>query len=142
QHVRRAERLADGRQGRLTLAGERVKFRVRSRVTLALRASILGLMKSFIRFAGAAVAGLVLAGSLAQAAHADVRNPLLPPIGNLPFLAAYASGTQNYACNGTAWPVTGPRVNLFDRPCRVIITHFGGQTWQATYGTKVVGTLA
>ena len=105
-------------------------------------ASILSRMKSFIRFAGAAVAGLVLAGSLAQAAHADVRNPLLPPIGNLPFLAAYASGTQNYACNGTAWTFTGPRANLFDLRGRVIITHFGGPTWQANDGSKVVGTLA
>jgi Protein of unknown function (DUF3455) len=103
-------------------------------------------MKSLIRFAGAAVAGLVLAGSLAQAAHADVRNPLLPPIGNLPFLAAHASGTQNYACSATAtgfaWTFTGPRANLFDLRGRVIITHFGGPTWQANDGSKVVGTLS
>ena len=99
-------------------------------------------MKSFIRFAGAAVAGLILAGSLAQAAHADVRNPLLPPLGNVPFLAAYASGTQNYACNGTAWTFTGPRANLYDLRGRVIITHFGGPTWQANDGSKVVGTLS
>ena len=103
-------------------------------------------MKSLIRFAGAAVAGLVLAGSLAQAAHADVRNPLLPPIGNFPFLAAAASGTQNYACTATAtgfaWTFTGPRANLYDLRGRVIITHFGGPTWQANDGSKVVGTLS
>jgi Protein of unknown function (DUF3455) len=102
-------------------------------------------MKSLIRFAGAAVAGLVLAGSLAQAAHADVRNPLLPPVGNVPFLAAPATGTQNYSCNATAtgfaWTFVAPRANLFDRRGNVIITHFGGPTWQANDGSKVVGTV-
>jgi hypothetical protein len=99
-----------------------------------------------IRFAGMLVAGLVLAGSLAQVARADVRNPLLPPAGNVPFLAAGASGTQNYACTATAtgfaWTFTGPRANLFDLRGRVIITHFGGPTWQANDGSKVVGALS
>ncbi len=103
-------------------------------------------MRSLIRSAGAVVAGLVLAGSLAQAARADVRNPLVPPLGNLPFLAAHAIGTQNYACSSTAtgfaWTFTGPRANLYDLRGHVIITHFGGPTWQANDGSKVVGTLA
>ncbi len=103
-------------------------------------------MRSLIGSAGAVVAGLVLAGSLAQVARADVRSPLLPPLGNLPFLAAYASGTQNYACSSTAtgfaWTFTGPRANLYDLRGRVIITHFGGPTWQANDGSKVVGTLS
>ena len=57
-----------------------------------------------------------------------------------------ASGTQNYACNATAtgfaWTFTGPRANLYDLRGRVIITHFGGPTWQANDGSKVVGTLS
>src|SRR3954462_12156103 len=97
-------------------------------------------MKSFLRLAGAAVAGLVLAGSVAQAPHAAVRNPLLPPVGNLPFLAAHASGTQNYACNGSAWTFTGPRANLCELRGSVIITPFGGPTWQANDGSNVVGS--
>ena len=103
-------------------------------------------MKSLIRRAGALVAGLMLAGSLAQAARADVHNPLVPPVGNVPFLAAHATGTQNYACNATAtgfaWTFTGPRANLYDLRGRVIITHFAGPTWQATDGSKVVGALS
>ena len=56
-----------------------------------------------------------------------------------PILIGHAVGVQIYSCNGTAWSFVAPRANLFDDHGKLIITHFGGPTWQAKDGSTVVG---
>ena len=94
-------------------------------------------MKSFIR-----LAVLVVAATLgtAQAAFAhDVPAEIAVPKGNELYLKAHAVGVQIYSCNGTAWALSGPRADLYDRRGKRIGTHFAGPTWQARDGSKVVG---
>jgi hypothetical protein len=109
------------------------------------------MISSHIRLARRLVAGLVTlvaALPLAQAAQAqELASPssLLPPAGNVPYLVGHGDGVQIYQCTSTpagfAWTFVAPRANLTDNRGQVIITHFGGPTWQATDGSKVVGRL-
>jgi hypothetical protein len=96
-------------------------------------------------------AGLVALAAvvpLAAAAPAQAAAPpllkLLPPAGNHPYLAGHGRGVQIYRCaataTGFAWTFVAPRADLTDNRGRVIIHHFGGPTWQADDGSKVVGT--
>ncbi len=105
--------------------------------------------RSHIRFARRLVTGLVAfaaAVSLAPAAHAQ-QGPAslgsLLPVGNVPYLVGHGDGVQIYQCASTpagfAWTFVAPRANLTDNRGRVIISHFGGPTWQANDGSKVVG---
>jgi hypothetical protein len=106
---------------------------------------------SHIRVARRLLAGLVtLAATLPLAQAAQAQQPasphsLLPPAGNFPYLVGHATGVQIYQCSATptgpAWTFVAPRANLTDNRGRLIITHFGGPTWQANDGSKVVGTL-
>jgi hypothetical protein len=107
---------------------------------------------SHIRFARRLVAGLVTLAavlSLTQAAQAQQApaspRSLLPPAGNLPYLLGHGDGVQIYQCSATpagfAWTFVAPRANLTDLRGRVIMTHFGGPTWLANDGSKVVGKL-
>ncbi|HZO30266.1 MAG TPA: DUF3455 domain-containing protein [Chloroflexota bacterium] len=93
----------------------------------------------------AALAMLALMPGLAYAAKPTpptVPTAIQAPAGNVPFLLGHAAGTQNYTCqltsNGYAW--TGvPSAKLVDDKGKEIMTHFGGPTWQAKDGSKVVG---
>jgi hypothetical protein len=106
---------------------------------------------SHSRFARLLIAGVVTVAAalpLAQAAEARQATPpssLLPPAGNFPYLVGHGTGVQIYRCSATstgfAWTFVAPRANLTDARGRVIISHFGGPTWQANDGSKVVGTL-
>ncbi len=106
---------------------------------------------SHIRFARRLVAGLVaLAAALPVAATAQAQEPaslisLLPQGANLPYLVGHGDGVQIYQCSATAtgfaWTFVAPRANLTDNRGRVIITHFGGPTWLANDGSKVVGKV-
>jgi hypothetical protein len=108
------------------------------------------MIRSHIRLTrrlGMGLVALAAALSLAQAAHAQQASPgsLLPPAGNLPYLLGHGDGVQIYQCNATAggfaWSFVAPRANLTDARGRVIITHFGGPTWLANDGSKVVGSV-
>jgi hypothetical protein len=59
------------------------------------------------------------------------------------FLVGHAVGVQIYSCNATpggfAWGFVAPRANLYGDNGKLIITHFGGPTWQAKDGSTVVG---
>jgi hypothetical protein len=81
----------------------------------------------------------------AQAQAAPSPGSLLPPAGNHPYLIGHGRGVQIYRCattaNGLAWTFVAPRADLTDNRGRVIIHHFGGPTWQADDGSKVVGSL-
>jgi hypothetical protein len=106
---------------------------------------------SHIRFARRLVAGLVtLAAALPLASAAQAQSPpspgsLLPRAGNVPYLHGHGDGVQIYQCNATAtglaWTFVAPRANLTDLRGRVIMTHFGGPTWLANDGSKVVGSV-
>jgi hypothetical protein len=106
---------------------------------------------SHLRLARRLVAGLVTVAAVlspAAAAHAQSPAPprsLLPPAGHHPYLIGHGSGVQIYRCSpaaqGFAWTFVAPRADLTDNHGRVIIRHFGGPTWQAGDGSKVVGSV-
>jgi len=106
-------------------------------------------MRYFIRFNRLLLAGIVAAAavlSLAQVAQAGPPPPVVPSKiqvedGNKVFLVGHAIGVQIYSCNGVAWGFVAPRANLYDDHGKLIITHFGGPTWQAMDGSRVVGHL-
>jgi hypothetical protein len=65
------------------------------------------------------------------------------PDGNKLFLVCHAVGVQIYSCNvtpsGFAWGLVAPRATLHHDNSKLIVTHFGGPTWQAEDGSQVVG---
>jgi len=108
-------------------------------------------MKQPVRFARLlvlALAALAAAVPLAQVAQAAPDAPVVPDKikveeGNKVFLVGRAVGVQIYVCDsagtGYAWRLLAPRADLYDDNGKVIVTHFGGPTWQATDGSKVIG---
>ena len=84
--------------------------------------------------------------SSTQVAHAGPPTPDVPPEikvdpGNKVFLVGHAVGVQIYTCNGSTWSSAVPRANLYGKNGHLIITHFGGPTWQAKDGSRAVGTV-
>ena len=67
--------------------------------------------------------------------------------GSVPFLAAYASGVQIYACakkpdaTNLEWTLRGPEATLSSRSGRVVGTHSAGPTWSSTDGSSVIGAV-
>lgn len=110
-------------------------------------------MRRLARSAALLATGLVAVaatGPLAQVAQARVSDPIVPseirvPAGNKLFLVGHAIGVQIYECASTSagfnWAFVAPRADLFDDRGKLIITHFGGPTWQARDGSRVVGKL-
>ena len=95
------------------------------------------------------LAGLVVAMAaafLAQAALAGppppgVPDPGLQPTAGKPFLVGHGVGVQIYNCNGATWNFVAPRADLFADNGQLIISHFGGPSWQFRDGSTVVGTV-
>jgi hypothetical protein len=94
----------------------------------------------------AALALFALVPGLAQAAKPD--QPSVPaairaPAGHVPYLLGHATGTQNYTCQNTAtgyaWTLVAPAATLVDDEGKQLMTHYGGPTWQAKDGSKVMG---
>jgi hypothetical protein len=106
-------------------------------------------MRFFIRLNRLLLAGIVASAaalSLTQLAQAGPPEPVVPgaievPDGNKVFLVGHAVGVQIYSCNGVVWGFVAPRANLYDDQGKLIITHFGGPTWQAKDGSSVVGRV-
>jgi len=93
------------------------------------------------------IAAAVAALPFAQAAEAgssesDVPGDIRVEAGNKAFLTGHAVGVQAYSCNATAggyaWVGT-PSADLYGDNGKLIATHFGGPSWQATDGSRVVG---
>ena len=89
------------------------------------------------------VAAVAAALALAPAAGAAPAEPVVPtaiavPDGHKLFLVGHATGVQIYSCNGTAWGLVAPRADLVDDKGKLIVTHFGGPSWQAKDGSLVV----
>jgi Protein of unknown function (DUF3455) len=102
------------------------------------------------RLLAAAIVAAAAALAPAQAANAGPPAPTVPPDiavedGHKLFLVGHAVGVQIYRCNATAggyrWSFVGPRAELYGDNGKLISTHFGGPTWQATDGSTAVGTL-
>ena len=91
-----------------------------------------------------------LAVSLAGVAQAGPAEPAVPtaiavPDGHKLFLVGHAVGVQTYECSASgssySWRFTGPRADLYGDNGKLLTTHFGGPSWQARDGSKVMATL-
>jgi hypothetical protein len=99
-----------------------------------------------------AVLAALAAWPLAQAAYAgpsepepDVPAEIRIPVGNKLFLVAHAVGVQIHVCNvipgGYRWDFVAPQATLYDENAKLLTTHYGGPTWEARDGSKVVGQV-
>ncbi len=74
-----------------------------------------------------------------------VPGPIEVPDGNKVFLVGHRPASRFTRCNATpggfGWGFVAPRANLYNDHGKLIITHFGGPTWQATDGSNVVGRV-
>src|SRR5215217_6911878 len=103
---------------------------------------------SLSRLLAAGVVAAAAAWTLAQPALAGPSEPVVPTTiqveaGHKVFLVGHAVGVQIYSCNpisgGYRWALVAPRADLYDDSGKVVATHFGGPTWQAKDGSKVIG---
>jgi len=94
------------------------------------------------------IAATAAAVSLTQLAQAGPPAPSVPDEidvddGHKVFLVGHGVGVQIYSCNDTSsgfvWGFIAPRANLFNDHGKLLTTHFGGPTWEARDGSKVVG---
>jgi hypothetical protein len=104
-------------------------------------------MNPIRRISMCVVLAAVAALPLAQVADAKTEAPDVPgdiqvEAGHKVFLSGHAIGVQIYRCNATAggfaWGLVAPRANLYDDNGKLIMTHYGGPTWEARDGSKVV----
>jgi hypothetical protein len=102
------------------------------------------------RFGRGVVGTLVIAVAALFLVHGALAGPPPPAVptdaiqvaeGNKPFLLGHGVGVQIYACNGVGWSFVAPRANLFADNGQLIVSHFGGPSWEAKDGSTVVGTL-
>ena len=104
-------------------------------------------MNPIRRISMCVVLAAVAALPLAQVADAKTEAPDVPgdiqvEAGHEVFLSGHAIGVQIQRCNATAggfaWGLVAPRANLYDDHGNVIMTHYGGPTWEARDGSKVM----
>src|SRR5688500_3365036 len=104
-------------------------------------------MNPIRRISMCVVLAAVAALPLAQVADAKTEAPDVPGDiqvgeGHKVFLSGHAIGVQIYRCNATAggfaWGLVAPRANLYDAKGKLIVTHYGGPTWEARDGSTVV----
>ena len=90
---------------------------------------------------GAAVA-LATTAAVAQAAEPGIPAEIQIAEGNKLFLEAHATGVQIYDCvavpGGYAWSAATPRADLYGANGKPIGIHYGGPTWEARDGSKIV----
>ena len=109
-------------------------------------------MQRSIRFDRRLLAAIVVVAAsalpLASLAYAGPASPTVPDKikveeGHKVFLVGHAVGVQIYPCiataSGFAWGPVTPRANLYGDNGQLIMTHFGGPSWQAKDGSRVVG---
>src|SRR5918993_4559934 len=100
-------------------------------------------MQRFLAGLAAIVAALTIApGALAGPAAPAVPSDIAVPEGHKAYLVTHADGVQIYDClsvaGGYAWRLAAPRATLADEHGRTIGSHYGGPTWEARDGSKVV----
>ena len=94
----------------------------------------------------AALAATAASAALVAAApvHAAPAPPSVPgdiavDAGHKLFLVGHAEGVQIYRCDGGAWGLVAPRATLYGDNGKVVATHYGGPTWEARDGSRVIG---
>lgn len=92
--------------------------------------------------------GCALAASALAAALPDVPDKLKAPADQVLALELQAVGVQIYVCMARKddatkleWSLKAPEAELFDAAGKKIAKHYGGPTWEAADGSKVVGEL-
>jgi Protein of unknown function (DUF3455) len=98
------------------------------------------------RFLAAVIAAVAVL-AMTPAAQAGPPPPAVPstvevPAGNKVFLVGHAVGVQIYRCTGSGWSFVAPRADLYGDNGKLLATHFGGPTWQARDGSRVVARRA
>ncbi|HET8823393.1 MAG TPA: DUF3455 domain-containing protein [Thermoleophilaceae bacterium] len=100
-------------------------------------------MKLLVTGLCALAAVVPLAGVATAAPPApDVPDGIAVGEGYKPYLIGHAVGVQIYDCNGVSWSLRAPRANLYGDNGQLIATHFGGPSWQAKDGSKVIARRA
>ena len=102
------------------------------------------MQRSILAGLAAAAAALTLAqGALAGPAAPAVPSDIAVPEGHKPYLVGHAAGVQIYDClavaGGHAWRLAAPRATLTGDNGKPLAEHYGGPTWQAADGSKVIG---
>jgi hypothetical protein len=96
-------------------------------------------MKLLVTGLAALAAAVPLSGvATAEPSAPDVPDGIAVEEGHKPFLIGHAEGMQIYRCNGASWALVAPRADLYGDNGKLIATHSGGPSWQATDGSKVV----
>ena len=103
-------------------------------------------MREIVRLAAAAAGVLACAAPAAAQTQSRPTAPaaLQPPAGQELVWRTAAVGVQIYRCDtggaaGPAWAFVRPEAVLLDGEGQVIGIHFGGPTWTARDGSRVVG---
>jgi hypothetical protein len=98
--------------------------------------------RHLLRAAVSAAVVLAIAAGAAQAADPGIPTEIQIPTGNKQYLEVHASGVQIYDCvavaGGHAWSAATPRADLYGKNGKLIGIHYGGPTWEAKDGSKVV----
>jgi len=91
---------------------------------------------------------IVAAAALAVGACAESRHNLQPSSAEKVALTLHAAGVQVYQCRQTRdnpvqheWGFVGPEANLYDGAGQRAGRHYGGPTWEAADGSKVMATV-
>ena len=107
-------------------------------------------MKRFARFDVLYFLAVLAALAVPPIAQAGPPAPPVPaeivvPEGHKPFLVAHAVGVQIYRCDVVSpsyrWNLVAPRADLYADNGKLVATHFGGPTWLARDGSRVVGQV-
>ena len=94
-------------------------------------------------WAGGAL-GVILLGAAAWAQQ--VPAALQPPDNEQLVVRVHAKGDQIYSCKADGaqaeWTLKAPEAQLFDKDGKAFGKHFGGPSWEASDGSRVVGKAA
>lgn len=90
----------------------------------------------------------IAVASLALGACAESRQSLQPSSAERVAFTLQAAGVQVYQCRQTRdnpaqheWGFVGPEANLYDSTGQLAGRHYGGPTWEALDGSKVMGQV-
>jgi hypothetical protein len=96
----------------------------------------------------ALAAGLVLVATALAAAPPEVPDKLKVSADQVLAVDLQATGVQIYVCAARKddatkfeWTLKAPDAELFNAAGKKVVKHYGGPTWEADDGSKVVGEL-
>lgn len=91
-------------------------------------------------------AGMAIHPDAARAATDGIPDSLKAPAGQVLSVSAHGSGVQIYTCTADkddptrfVWSLKGPEAVLSGASGKILGKHYGGPTWEATDGSKVIG---